>query len=110
MAINHSIYVYDPMDEPLDWLTERGVRVTQGAPVYSTGYMRPKMTEDAMIEAAAGHAGLLGASGARITRRVLDGEAGAGSRLPSISAEARRSPIFGARLAAHRQRDSSRES
>ena len=73
MAINHSIYVYDPMDEPLDWLTERGVRVTQGAPVYSTGYMRPKMTEDAMIEAAAGHAGLLGASGARITRRVLDG-------------------------------------
>jgi D-3-phosphoglycerate dehydrogenase / 2-oxoglutarate reductase len=70
---NRSVYVYDPTDEPHDWLTQRGIRVTPGAPVFSTGRMRPKMSESALLAAAAGHAALLGASGARITRQVLQG-------------------------------------
>jgi D-3-phosphoglycerate dehydrogenase / 2-oxoglutarate reductase len=66
------VYVYDPVDEPLDWLTQRGVAVTMGAPVYSAGEMRPKMAEDDLITAAGGHQALMGASGARVTRRVLE--------------------------------------
>jgi D-3-phosphoglycerate dehydrogenase / 2-oxoglutarate reductase len=72
-----SVFVYDPVDEPLDWLIERGVRVTLGAPVFSTGRSRPKISEDELAEAARGHTALMGASGTFITRQVLD-------RLPDL--------------------------
>jgi len=74
---NRSVYVYDPVDAPLDWLTERGVAVTMGAPVYSTGQSRPKITEDELVTGARGHRALMGASGTYITRDVI-------ARLPEL--------------------------
>lgn len=72
-----SVYVYDPVDEPVDWLLDRGVRVTLGAPVFSTGRSRPKIPEDELVAAAQGHSALLGASGTFITRQVME-------RLPDL--------------------------
>jgi D-3-phosphoglycerate dehydrogenase len=72
-----SVFVYDPVDEPLDWLLERGVKVTLGAPLFSTGRSRPKIGEDELVEAARGHSALMGASGATITGRVME-------RLPAL--------------------------
>jgi D-3-phosphoglycerate dehydrogenase len=71
------VYVYDPVDAPLDWLTERGVAVTMGAPAYATGRSRPKLTEDELVARARGHSALLGASGTFITRQVME-------RLPEL--------------------------
>jgi D-3-phosphoglycerate dehydrogenase / 2-oxoglutarate reductase len=67
-----SVYVYDPVDEPIDWLLDRGVRVTLGSPVFSTGRSRPKIPADVLVAAAQGHSALMGASGAFITRRVME--------------------------------------
>jgi len=72
-----SVYVYDPIDASLDWLTERGVAVTLGAPPFSTGHSRPKITEDELVAGARGHRALLGASGTYITGQVMD-------RLPEL--------------------------
>jgi D-3-phosphoglycerate dehydrogenase / 2-oxoglutarate reductase len=72
-----SVYVYDPVDEPVDWLVDRGVRVTLGAPLFSTGRSRPKISEDELVAAAQGHSALMGASGTFITRRVME-------RLPEL--------------------------
>lgn len=72
MTADRSVFVYDSMDEPLQWLVDRGVKVTLGAPEFSTGIARPKIPEDDLIDAARGHAALLGASGARVTRRVIE--------------------------------------
>lgn len=51
---------------------ERGVQVTLGAPLASTGLMRRKLAEPALIQAARGHRAVLGASGARFTRGVFE--------------------------------------
>jgi D-3-phosphoglycerate dehydrogenase / 2-oxoglutarate reductase len=67
-----SVYVYDPVDEPIEWLLDRGVRVTFGAPLFSTGRSRPKIPEDELVAAAQGHSALMGASGAFITRWVME--------------------------------------
>jgi len=67
-----SVYVYDPVDEPVDWLLDRGVRVTLGVPVFSTGRSRPKIPADDLVAAAQGHSALMGASGTLITRRVME--------------------------------------
>ncbi len=74
---NHSlfergVYVYDPLDYPLDYLIERGVKVTMGAPLASTGKARVKIPESDLISMATGHAALLGASGTFITRAVME--------------------------------------
>lgn len=74
---DRSVFVYDPVDAPLDWLIERGVAVTLGAPAYSTGQSRPKITADELVAAARGHRALLGASGALITDQVM-------GRLPEL--------------------------
>ncbi len=66
------VYVYDPLDYPLDWLIQRGVRVTMGAPLASTGKARVKIAESELISKASGHVALLGASGAYITRGVME--------------------------------------
>jgi D-3-phosphoglycerate dehydrogenase len=68
-----SVYVYDPLDHPVDWLVERGVDVTLGAPLRSSGRSRPKVTQSELIAAAAGHSALLGASGAVVSREVMEG-------------------------------------
>jgi D-3-phosphoglycerate dehydrogenase / 2-oxoglutarate reductase len=67
-----SVYVYDPVDEPIDWLLDRGVRVTLGAPLFSTGRSRPKIPADELVAAAQGHSALMGASGTFITRHVME--------------------------------------
>lgn len=72
MTADRSVYVYDPVDEPVDWLTERGVTVTLGAPLRNTGRSRPKIPEDELIAGARNHAALLGASGALVTKRVIE--------------------------------------
>lgn len=74
---DRSVYVYDPVDASLDWLIERGVAVTLGAPAYSTGQSRPKITADELVAGASGHRALLGASGTFITGQVMD-------RLPEL--------------------------
>jgi D-3-phosphoglycerate dehydrogenase len=77
VSADRSVYVYDPVDAPLDWLTERGVAVTLGAPAYATGRSRPKIAEDELVAGACGHSALLGASGTFITRQVME-------RLPEL--------------------------
>jgi D-3-phosphoglycerate dehydrogenase / 2-oxoglutarate reductase len=72
VAADRSVYVYDPVDEPVDWLTERGVTVTLGAPLRNTGRSRPKITEAELIAGARNHAALLGASGTLVTKRVIE--------------------------------------
>jgi D-3-phosphoglycerate dehydrogenase len=67
------VYVYDPVDEPIDWLLERGLEVTLGAPISSPGRSRPKVAPAELIAGAAGHDALLGASGALISREVMEG-------------------------------------
>jgi D-3-phosphoglycerate dehydrogenase len=67
------VYVYDPVDEPIDWLVDQGLEVTLGAPVFSPGRSRPKVPAAELIAGAAGHHALLGASGALITREVMEG-------------------------------------
>ncbi len=69
---DRTVFVYDPMDETLEWLVQHGIAPTLGAPLRSTGEMRPKMREDDLIANAQGHRALMGASGARITRRVME--------------------------------------
>ena len=67
----HSVFIYDPLDHPIDFLKERGVGVTLGAPLYATGDRRPKWQPREFVTAAAGHSALLGASGAKITSEVI---------------------------------------
>lgn len=69
---DRTVFVYDPMDEDLTWLEQHEISPTLGAPLHSTGEMRPKMREDDLIANARGHRALMGASGARITRRVME--------------------------------------
>lgn len=69
---NQSVFVYDPTDYPLDWLRERGVRVTHGTPVSSSGRNRPKWDPDALVAGARGHGALLGGSGAVISQQVME--------------------------------------
>lgn len=67
-----SVFVYDATDHPLDWLADRGVRVTHGVPMVSTGHNRPKWDPGELVAAAKGHDALLGASGALIGRSVME--------------------------------------
>jgi D-3-phosphoglycerate dehydrogenase len=67
------VFVYDPLDYPVDALLERNVRVTLGASLRSPGVSRPKFPADELVRAARGHEVLLGASGALITREVMEG-------------------------------------
>lgn len=66
-----SVFVYDPLDYPVDWLTDRQVRVTLGTALYATGRNRPKWPSADFVTAALGHNALLGASGAIISADVM---------------------------------------
>ncbi len=71
------VFVYDPLDHPVDWLEQLGVEVTLGVPLHSTGQRRQKWDPPALVAAAAGHDALLGASGAVLGHEVLE-------QLPSL--------------------------
>jgi len=60
---------YDPTDASLDWLRERGVNVIFGNALWEMPFKR--FTEDELIAKAHGCIALMGASGTRITRRVM---------------------------------------
>jgi D-3-phosphoglycerate dehydrogenase / 2-oxoglutarate reductase len=60
----------DPSDDPLTWLAERGVEVVLGKAMWAKGFKR--FTEEEIIAAADGFDGVIGASGANFTRRVID--------------------------------------
>lgn len=66
------VFVYDPLDHPIDWLAERCSRVTLGAPLYASGRSRQKIPPAELIDKAQGHDVLLGASGAAVTRGVME--------------------------------------
>jgi len=61
---------FDPTEKSLEWLRERGVELTLGYAMWETPFWRH--SEDQLIAKAKGHVGLMGASGTRITRRVIE--------------------------------------
>ena len=61
---------YDPTDKSLDWLGEQGVRVKRGHALWEMPFRR--FTEDELIAEAQGCVALMGASGTRISRKVIE--------------------------------------
>jgi len=60
----------DPTDQSLDWLAQRGIRVTRGRAMWQQPYARYSNAE--IIAAAAGYPALMGASGVQFTAQVID--------------------------------------
>lgn len=72
-GVEARVFVYermDPTDESLDWLSEQGVQVTRGCAMWQQPYRR--YSEEEIIAAAGDFPALMGASGARFSRRVLE--------------------------------------
>lgn len=61
---------YEPTGKSLDWLRERGGDLTLGYALWQTPFWR--YSEDEFIAAARGRIAVMGASGTRITRRVIE--------------------------------------
>ncbi|MDE3176844.1 MAG: hydroxyacid dehydrogenase [Pseudomonadota bacterium] len=61
---------YDPTDASIAWLRERGLEVRMGHPLWVTPFTR--YSEDELIAAAQDCVALMGASGTRISRRVIE--------------------------------------
>jgi len=61
---------FDPTGKSLDWLRERGGVLTVGSGLWQTPFRR--YSEDQFIATAQGHSAAMGASGTRITRRMLE--------------------------------------
>jgi D-3-phosphoglycerate dehydrogenase len=61
---------FESTGKSLDWLKERGVDLTLGYGLWETPFWR--YSEDEFIAMAAGHVAVMGASGTRITRRVIE--------------------------------------
>jgi D-3-phosphoglycerate dehydrogenase / 2-oxoglutarate reductase len=61
---------YDPTDRSIDWLRERGLSVRTGHALWEMPFKR--FTEDELIAEAQGCIALMGASGTRISRRVIE--------------------------------------
>jgi len=69
--ISFRLFVYDridPTDASLDWLESKGVMITRGPALWQTV---GRYSEDAIIAEASSHDAVMGASGARFTRRVI---------------------------------------
>lgn len=69
----HSVFVFeqvDPTEKSLDWLEAQGIAVKRGRAMWDRGFKR--YSEDEIIESAQGFDGLMGASGAKFSRRVLE--------------------------------------
>jgi D-3-phosphoglycerate dehydrogenase len=60
---------YDPTDASIRWLIDQGLKVFLGHPLWEMPFRR--FTEDELIARAQGCVALMGASGTRITRRVM---------------------------------------
>ena len=66
------LFVYDridPSDASLDWLERQNIAVTRGHALWQSAY---RYSEEEVISAAYGHDAVMGASGARFTRRVIE--------------------------------------
>ena len=61
---------YEPTGKSLDWLRERGGELTLGYALWRTPFWR--YSEDEFIAAAQGRIAVMGASGTRITRRIIE--------------------------------------
>jgi len=61
---------YEPTGKSLEWLRERGGDLTLGYALWHTPFWR--YSEDEFIAAARGCVAVMGASGTRITRRVIE--------------------------------------
>ena len=61
---------YEPTGKSLDWLRDRGGDLTLGYALWQTPFWR--YSEDEFIAAAQGRIAVMGASGTRITRRVIE--------------------------------------
>ena len=61
---------YDPTDQSIDWLREQGLEVRTGFALWEMPFQR--FTEDELIARAEGCVALMGASGTRISRRVIE--------------------------------------
>jgi D-3-phosphoglycerate dehydrogenase len=61
---------YEPTGKSLDWLRERGGELTLGYALWQTPFWR--YSEDEFIAAAQGRIAVMGASGTRVTRRVIE--------------------------------------
>lgn len=60
---------YDPTDQSIDWLRQQGLEVQLGHALWEMPFKR--FTEDDLIAKARGCVALMGASGTRITDRVM---------------------------------------
>jgi D-3-phosphoglycerate dehydrogenase / 2-oxoglutarate reductase len=61
---------YDPTDTSIDWLREKGLHVELGHALWEMPFKR--FTEDQLIDKAKDCIALMGASGTRISRRVIE--------------------------------------
>lgn len=61
---------FEPTGTSLDWLRQRGGKLTIGYGLWQTPFWR--YSEDEFIAAARGHVAVMGASGTRITRRIIE--------------------------------------
>jgi D-3-phosphoglycerate dehydrogenase len=61
---------FDPTGKSLDWLREQGGTLTVGYGLWQTPFWR--YCEDEFIATAKGHIAVMGASGTRITRRIIE--------------------------------------
>ncbi len=69
---SRSVFVYDPLNVDSDLLVRWGLDFTYGVPVWATGHARAKMNSEDFIKNALGHDAVLGASGALVTRDIME--------------------------------------
>ena len=60
----------DPTDRSIQWLQEKGLNLTLGKRMWDEGFRR--FSEEEIITAAQSYVGVMGASGAHFTRRVVE--------------------------------------
>ena len=61
---------YDPTDDSIKWLEDKGANVLKGYALWEMPFQR--FTEDELIAKAQGCVALMGASGTRISRRIME--------------------------------------
>jgi len=61
---------FEPSEKSLDWLRSKGVELTLGYCMWESPFWR--YSEDEFIATAQGHVAVMGASGTRITRRIIE--------------------------------------
>lgn len=69
---NRAIFVYDSLDVDPEFLEQWDFEYTYAVPLKATGKARNKIGADDFVRGAKGHRAVLGASGALITRDVME--------------------------------------